>query len=118
MGKAVLLLSFIGVGIVMTLAAVAPNASAIWLADTSFKYEVIRAVMMVVLFVLLITNPPRNIYLRYLVGTFSALLVGFTLYQTYTNHMQLLDSFSFLLVGICSGIDALEPDAESEKVTA
>lgn len=115
MGKAILWLSFIGIGILLLVSLVAPDNPMVWLANTSASYNQLRFGMLAVLLALLVTNPPRNIYFRAFVGLLSLGVVSWTLSQTYQNHMELLDTLSILEVGISAGITVMEPDLESQR---
>jgi hypothetical protein len=116
MGKAVLLLSLVGIAILFTFGLVNPESPVMWLADTSTTFAVIRFTMMIALAILLVTNPPRNMVLRYAVGFFAGILGTWTLQSTYTNSMQLLDSMSILLFSISAGITVLEVEEDPYRV--
>ncbi len=115
MGKVILLLSFFGIGLLLVIAAVDPNSPAVWLASTSSGFFQVRAFMMLILFALLVTNPPRNVYFRAFVGILSLIAVSWALSATYQNEMKLLDTLSILEVGICAGITVLEQDLQTVK---
>jgi hypothetical protein len=72
------------------------------------NFAALRLIMMLVLAALLVTHPPRNAYLRILVGTFSVALAGWSLAATYDNQMKLLDSLSLLQFSISAGLIVLE----------
>src|SRR5579884_529557 len=116
MSKFMLLMSFISLGILLTFGIISPDSPVMWLASTSGGYEIIRAVFMVLLLGLLVTNPPRNVYFRALVGTASLLLASWCLSATYDNGMKLVDTLSLLQAAIGAGIAALEPDYEEEAL--
>jgi hypothetical protein len=108
MGKTILFLSFIGIAFLCIGGALFPNSPAMWLASTSVNFAWLRLGMMLVLIALLITNPPRNIILRVIVGVFATALATWSLYATYTNQMKLLDSLSLLEVSVSTGLAVLE----------
>ena len=115
MGKVILMLSFLGIGLLLIVAAIDPNSPMVWLASTSSGFFQLRAFMMLVLFALLVTNPPRNVYFSAIVGILSLIAVSWALSATYQNEMKLLDSLSILEVGICAGITVLEQDLDTVK---
>jgi hypothetical protein len=108
MSKLVLLLSLLGTAILFSFGLTDPNSPVVWLASTSMNFAALRLIMMLVLAALLVTHPPRNTYLRILVGTFSVALAGWSLAATYDNQMKLLDSLSLLQFSISAGLIVLE----------
>lgn len=78
------------------------------LADTSLNFAVLRAILGVLLIGLLVTNPPRSLPLRSIVGFTSILLVVMSVYLVMNFQMFLLDAVMFLQVAIIFGIEALE----------
>lgn len=108
MAKFLLFLSFMCLGTLLVLSVVAPNTSAVWLASTATSYNIIRGGLMLVLFVLLITNPPRNKYFRFFVGSLAVSLSVWSVLASYQNNMKLLDTTSILAATVSMGIVALE----------
>jgi hypothetical protein len=114
MGKAVLLLSFIGLTILFIFGITDPTSPVMWLASTSGNFAVLRIVMMTALAALLFSHPPRNVYLRALVGVLAFSLVGWCLNATYANEMKILDTMSILQFCISAGIVVLELEDEPQ----
>lgn len=108
MSKFILFLAFTGLAFLAVFSIVAPTDPAVWLASTSHNFVLIRAGLMALIFALLVTNPPRNIYFRVFVGLLSVGLTSWALYETYNNQIKILDSFSILAASISTGIVALE----------
>jgi hypothetical protein len=108
MSKSVLLLSFISLAFLLVGAIIMPNSPALWLASSALGYDIVRIVLMLILFGLLITNPPRNHVFRALVGFIAVGLTVWSLAATYDNRMQILDSASILAASVSMGITALE----------
>src|ERR1022692_2483210 len=108
MGKLILFLSFIGISILFLLGLVAPNNPIMWGASTSINFAALRALLLFVLFVLLVTRPPRNIFVRTIIGILSISLTIWVLDATYNSQMKLIDTLSLLPVAIAAGIDVLE----------
>ena len=110
MGKAMLLLSLLGTAILFSFGLTDPNSPVVWLASTSQGFAILRIGMMLALAALLVTHPPRNIYLRIVTGIFVTTLAGWSLVATYNNQMKLLDSLSILQFCISAGIIVLESE--------
>jgi hypothetical protein len=108
MSKPYLFLAFVCLGILLVASLVAPGSSIMWLASTSKVFAVIRAGLMIILLWLLITDPPRNVYLRVVTGTASILLVSWALNAFFSNQLQLVDFLSLVPAGIAAGLDVLE----------
>jgi hypothetical protein len=108
MSKLVLLLSLLGTAILFSFGLTNPDSPVVWLASTSMNFAALRLVMMLVLAALLVTHPPRNVYLRMFVGGLAIVLAGWSLMATYENEMKLLDSLSLLQFSISAGLIVLE----------
>ncbi|MEO5499681.1 MAG: hypothetical protein ABIR46_04235 [Candidatus Saccharimonadales bacterium] len=85
-----------------------PGSFAMILADTKMTFTVLRAVVCILLIGLLLTNPPRSIVLRSIVGAGSVFLLIMISYLLLNFQMYLLDAIVFLEVTIIFGIEALE----------
>ncbi len=116
MTKLILILSSIGLTLIMLLGLYDPSNSIMWLASTTQAFTIVRAALLLVIFSLLVTDPPRNVYLRAIVGVFSVVIVGSTIGAFYENHMQALDAFLLMATGIATGITVLELDQRVEEV--
>ncbi len=108
MTKLILVLSSIGLTLTLLMGLYDPSNSVMWLASTTDNFTILRAALLVVIFTLLFTEPPRNKYLRAFIGLLSVVLVSSSLGAFYDNHMQALDAFLLIAVGISSGITVLE----------
>lgn len=108
MTKLILVLSSIGLALTLLLGMYDPSNSMMWLASTTQTFTIVRAGLLLVIFSLLVTDPPRNVYLRAIVGLLSVVTVGATAGAFYNNHMQVLDAFLLMAIGISSGITVLE----------
>jgi hypothetical protein len=116
MGKLLLLLSLISLVFLQLGSYLFPGDPVMWLAASSSSYEMARLLLMPVLVVLLVTNPPRHLVLRYVAGTLSILVLLTIAYLTYNNHMGALDTLAFGAAGIAMGIVALEINYVVEDV--
>lgn len=108
MSKLILFLTFLVLTILLAGGLIAPNDPTMWLASSATGYMALRAILMVVIVALLITNPPRNKVFRAFVGFLATGLFVWAVTATYQNHMQFLDSASILAAAISMGIVALE----------
>ena len=118
MSKLVLLLSLLGTAILFSFGLTDPNNPVVWLASTSTNFAFLRVGMMLSLAALLVTHPPRNVYLRVVIGTFVIALAAWSLISTYDNQMKFLDSLSILQFCVSAGLIVLESDflpVESEE---
>lgn len=117
MSKLILLLSLFGIALLFSLGLTNPDNPMVWLASSSMEYAWLRLGMMIALASLLVTHPPRNVYLRMIVGSFAGALAAWSLWETYNNHMLLLDSLSILQFSVSAGLTVMESDylpAETE----
>lgn len=108
MGKLLLLLASACLVTLLIGTAAAPNNAAFWLASSLPLYEHIREVLLVVLLVQLVTNPPRHSAFRLVCGIVALGTSYWALQTTYVGQMGLLDSFSLLAAAVAIGVTALE----------
>jgi hypothetical protein len=108
MNKLILFLAFASLGFLTIVSTIDPNASAVWLASPDQSFDLLRSGVMLVLLVLMFTNPPRNVILRMVIGIAAIGFIGWSGYLTYQNVMQILDGIVFLAAGIASLIAVLE----------
>jgi sorbitol-specific phosphotransferase system component IIC len=116
MGRLLILLSLITLVFLQIGSYLFPSDPVMWLASSTGGYELTRLLLIPVLGVLLLTNPPRHMTLRYLVGFVSMGLLGAVAVLTYNNSMTLLDTLAFGLAGITMGVVALEINYTVEDV--
>jgi hypothetical protein len=114
MSKPYLFLAFVCLGILLIFSLVAPGSPVMWLASTSKIFAVIRVGLMIILLWLLLTDPPRNVYLRAITGTASLLLVSWALNAFFSNQLQLVDFLSLVPAGIAAGLDVLESGLQTD----
>ncbi len=117
MTKLILILSSLGLTITLLLGMYDPGNPIMWLASTSETFTILRAGLLLI-FTLLVTEPPRNVYLRAFIGIVSVVLVSSSLGAFYVNSMQAVDAFLLMAVGIASGITVLERDLLAEDEAA
>lgn len=108
MTKFVLWLSFMGLTLLLVFGLVAPTSPVMWLATTTPAFAVLRGVLMFTILLLLVTEPPRNAYLRAFVGIISTTLIVWSLSAGYQNHLPIVDALILLSTGISSAITVLE----------
>lgn len=112
MNKPVIFLSFIGITILFVLGLLAPNNPAVWLASTSHWFAAVRLILMAAFGALLVTSPPRNIYLRQGLGLLAIIIALWAIGYTYANQMKFLDTLALLEFSICTGLTVLEKTGE------
>jgi len=86
-----------------------PESPYMWLATSSPNFTLLRIILITLIATLLITAPVFDHHLHGLLGIFAGSMIIWALLSTYDNHLQILDSLSFLAAGISLGIEALEP---------
>jgi hypothetical protein len=117
MSKYIISLSLVGLAILFTFGLLAPNNAIMWMASTSENFAFLRFGLMIMLGTLMITSPPRNIYLRSLIGSVSLFITAWTLGATYNNQMKLLDSMALLQTSISSALLVLERGVAPKTAT-
>jgi hypothetical protein len=91
-----------------------PESPLLWVASSSIGFAYLRTALIVVLLVLLFTNPPRRLFLRACLMIFGIIL-GFAVVQmalTYT--LNFLDAVVLLEVSIIAIIEGLESEIFAE----
>lgn len=73
-----------------------------------FVYNMFRASAVALLVILLVSNPPRSLHMRALLGVGSMSLIGLMMYQFSIYQLHLLDAFIFIELAIIFAIEALE----------
>ena len=84
------------------------DAPLMWLAATTVNYAYMRAALIAVLVMLLVTTPPRSINFRIFLAAFSSALFIGTILLSYGYAIALLDAVVFIQVSIICMIEALE----------
>lgn len=112
MNKFMLFITFVSLGFLTVLSTIDPNSSAVWLASPSQSFDILRSGVMVMLLVLMFTNPPRNVVLRTIIGISAIALTFWSGYMAYESVIQLLDGLVLLAAGLTSLIAVLEFEPE------
>lgn len=115
MAKALMFLSFLSLVILAVGAAFFSNAQLFMLANISTNYQIIREVLASVMFIQLITHPPRHVAFRILAGVLAVGVGGWAVMSTYNGNMNLLDTFSLIASAAAIGVTALEVNTVTEK---
>lgn len=108
MEKAVFLGGFVSAGFLIVGTYVFPTSLLMWFASTSGFYVVARALLMVLLLGVLLSAPPRKVWMRMVMGIVALGLAGWGIGLAMTDSMHILDMIVFLEAGIAMGIEALE----------
>ena len=85
-----------------------PGSPTMWLAGTSLTYTIFRLVMTGMLLIVLLTNPPRKMYVRVAMGAMAVALSGWGVGLMLQDSYKLLDIILFVELGIAFALDALE----------
>ncbi len=115
MGKSALLLSFIAIAIVGFGVMLAPQSPLFWLATAGPTYQHVRIIIAAILAIQLLTNPPRHIWFRIFAGSLALVAGVWAIEQTYSYHMQLLDTLAFLGASFGMFATSLERSAAVEE---
>jgi hypothetical protein len=108
MSKLLIVMAFMSMVILAVGTAFMPHDPIFMLASNSSSYEHLREVLASVLFIQLLTHPPRNIIFRLLAGTISLSVVVWAAYAVFTVTIAPLDMLSLATVAIAIGVTALE----------
>lgn len=96
-------LLFLAVGLQL-----APTSSLFWLTSGSLEMQVVRLSLCAILFVLLITRPPRHAILRLFSGLVAIGVGAWAIQATYAFQMEFMDTLAFLSAVTALGLSALE----------
>ncbi len=108
MGKILLVLSLISIVILALGTAFIPNNQIFLFANDSNFYQYVREIIASILFLQIITKPPRQVVFRILAGIIALTVGGWALISTYNGLMPFLDTFAFLASAAAIGLTALE----------
>jgi len=115
MSKLLLFLSFLSLVILAIGTTFFTNYPLFQLASSSSFFEHVREILASILFLQLITRPPRHLIFRILAGLVAISVGGWVIAVTYNGMMPLLDAFSLLASAAAIGVTALEVNPESAK---
>ena len=85
-----------------------PEVPLMWLASTTVNYAYMRAALVVVLIMLLVTRPPRSPYFRTFLMAFSSALFLSTVLLLNWYAIGIMDAVIFIEVSIILMIEGLE----------
>jgi hypothetical protein len=89
-----------------------PSNPIMWLAGTSMTYVIFRVITAVALVAVLLTNPPRQWYMRMFMGLVAVALATAGITIGVSDSVQILDMVLFLELAVAFGIEALEFNEE------
>lgn len=75
----------------------------------SIGFEIGRLLTALFLFFLLITDPPRSLLFRAVLGVSACIIFGITTYSFFSYQLGFIDSVLYMEVAIILGLEALEP---------
>ncbi len=85
-----------------------PDFPLMWMAGTTNEFQLVRAGLMVILTILLFSNPPRMLAVRFGIAA-AAVVLGFATVQLLSAYqLNLFDAIVFAQIAIIFGIEALE----------
>lgn len=108
MDKAIFGGSLASVVFLLTGTYVFPHSPIMWLAGTSLTYTIFRLVMTGMLLIVLLSNPPRKMFVRIAMGIIAVVLTGWGIDLMWQGSYKLLDMILFVELGIAFGLAALE----------
>ncbi len=101
--------------IIISLALIAgsvliPNSAAMWLASTSDIMNIARVILIVMMIGLFVTNPPRSLRFRRILGAVSLSFVGIALVRTFGGSVHIIDALLFFEAAVAFGLAAIEAE--------
>ena len=79
--------------------------------SSTVEYQTVRIILIVLLFGVLFTTPPRSVRFRMTLGVVAVALLFGSAAMLLGYHMKVLDAVIFLEIAIICGIEALESPA-------
>lgn len=108
MGKLLQILALLGLLLLSLGTSRFSQFPAFWLASGASLFQYIRELLIVILTVQIVTQPPRHMIVR-VVAAFVALTIGtWAIKSTFTYGMQPLDTLGFIGATLAIGVTALE----------
>lgn len=95
-----------------------PDTPFMWFAGTSLNLELLRALLIALLTVLLFSNPPRALYIRYTIGMVAIILPLIVTTLAVQYHLHIIDALVFMEVAVIFGLEALETNPDAKKTFA
>ena len=108
MTKILLILSFLGLGVLAIGTAYRPNNPLFWLASGATAFQYLRGLLVFILAVQLTTRPPRNLMFRLIAGIVAITVGAWAVTATLNNNMMLLDTLVFMAASFIITASALE----------
>ena len=85
-----------------------PSNTIMWTVHLALPYTIFRICMVVLLIAVLLTTPPRKLYMRVLMASVGVFLIGTGIATSMGDGMYLLDIVMAYMLGIAFLIEALE----------
>jgi len=108
MGKLLLFLAMSSLMALFIVSLIAPDSSIMWIASASLTYQIMRLGLSVILFVQLLTQPPREVWFRAITGLLAVSVAVWAIYSTYIYQMPAADTLAFIGASLAVGVTALE----------
>jgi hypothetical protein len=116
MGKLLLVLSFVSLVFLAIGTAQEPNNAIFWLASPAHDLQQLRVILAAILGLEIVTRPPRKLWFRTLAGLVGLSVGIWTIQQTFSYHLELLDSLAFLAASVAVFVTAVERKALKIRV--
>ncbi len=117
MSKLLLFLSFLSLVVLAIGTSIAPQSQVFIFASNSAAFDYIREGLATVLFMQLVTRPPRHLIFRLLTGSIALVATGWVVWSALNGTMPLLDVLSIASAAVAIGVTTLEvrPAEKSPK---
>lgn len=96
MGRLLQFLSLICLIVLLFGFVIMPGHQALWLASGGIEHQIVRAGLIMVIVVQMLTRPPRRMWFRLVAGSAASVALVWALQQTYSYNMMPLDILSIL----------------------
>lgn len=108
MGKLLLFLSLASIILLAAGTAFMPGNELFLMASGSHSIEYLREILASILFMQLITHPPRHMIFRILAGGTALFVASWAVFATLNGNMLILDTLSMLAASVAIAVTALE----------
>lgn len=108
MAKLLLFVSLMVLMMIILVSAFMPSNGIMYLASGNSLFQYIREFMAGLIFLQLVTHPPRSIFSRTVTGLIALSIGAWSIEATLIGSMQFLDSLSLFAAATSLGVSALE----------
>lgn len=90
-----------------------PDSAIMWLASTSRDMNIVRFCLMALMLLVLLSQPPRSLAARNLLGVSAILFASIALVHLMNGSVKVMDPLVFLMASVVLALEALEADIRS-----